>query len=282
MSKKYYQASNQQNHINCNNCGKDGHVYNQCKISITSIGFVAFRRVPHTKNEIEYLMICRKNTLGYIDFMRGKYMVDNRSYIMKMFEQMTLEEKQMLATNTFDAIWANLWGFSSQVPSKHNHNSEEWASREKFQQLKETGQLQSMIDESRQKHPVWTEAEWGFPKGRRNHFQETDLECAYREFCEETGYAVSDLFPLTNLFPFEENFIGSNNKSYKHKYFVAMIPYDVSCRWNGIFQYDEVAKLEWCSLETCLQHIRSYNVEKKQMLLHIHACFTNTKMGSVW
>ena len=27
----------------CNNCGKKGHLYNQCKMPITSIGVVAFR-----------------------------------------------------------------------------------------------------------------------------------------------------------------------------------------------------------------------------------------------
>ena len=29
----------------CNNCGKPGHIYNQCKIPITSFGIIAFRYV---------------------------------------------------------------------------------------------------------------------------------------------------------------------------------------------------------------------------------------------
>jgi hypothetical protein len=54
----------------CNNCGKQGHLYHQCKMPITSIGLITFRIY---NDEIQYLMICRKDTLGYIDFLRGKY-----------------------------------------------------------------------------------------------------------------------------------------------------------------------------------------------------------------
>ena len=62
----------------CNNCGKPGHIYNQCKIPITSFGIIAFRY--NTQNQLEYLMIRRKDTLGYNDFMRGKYSVYNKEY----------------------------------------------------------------------------------------------------------------------------------------------------------------------------------------------------------
>ena len=63
----------------CNNCGKNGHLYHQCKLPITSLGIIAFRI---NDNQIQYLMIRRKDTLGYIDFMRGKYSVFNKDYII--------------------------------------------------------------------------------------------------------------------------------------------------------------------------------------------------------
>ena len=47
------------NDIYCNNCGKPGHIYNQCKIPITSYGVIAFRYNPD--HELELLMICRKD-----------------------------------------------------------------------------------------------------------------------------------------------------------------------------------------------------------------------------
>ena len=52
----------------CNNCGKSGHLYHQCKIPITSIGVIAYRKI---ENETQFLLIRRKDTLGFIDFIRG-------------------------------------------------------------------------------------------------------------------------------------------------------------------------------------------------------------------
>jgi hypothetical protein len=49
----------------CNNCGKNGHMFNQCKLPITSFGVIAFRM--NQNGQYEFLMIRRKDTLGYID-----------------------------------------------------------------------------------------------------------------------------------------------------------------------------------------------------------------------
>ena len=94
----------------CNNCGKFGHYYHHCKVPITSIGIIVFRICEENSSsncmknieyndlknkKIEYLMICRKDTLGYIDFMRGKYSIYNKEYIMNMIKQMTEDEKNI-------------------------------------------------------------------------------------------------------------------------------------------------------------------------------------------
>ena len=57
----------------CNNCGLTGHIFSNCKYPITSVGIIAFR---YNNNNIEYLMIRRKDTIGYIEFMRGKYSIN--------------------------------------------------------------------------------------------------------------------------------------------------------------------------------------------------------------
>ena len=40
------------NYTFCNNCGKNGHLYHQCKLPITSVGVIAFRLSYY--NTIEY------------------------------------------------------------------------------------------------------------------------------------------------------------------------------------------------------------------------------------
>lgn len=265
----------------CNNCGKIGHMYQNCRIPITSIGIIAFR-MNKTNNEPEYLMICRKDTLGYIDFMRGKYSVYNKEYIMNMIKQMTYDEKMRLKTLSFDDLWRGIWGgniISSQ------YKSEEAISRDKINALRSGILIQnqfyslvSLIEESMQ-YTTWQEPEWGFPKGRRN-FQEKDFECAMREFCEETGYLETNLKNITNILPFEEIFMGSNYKSYKHKYFLGSMDYAISTTKTK-FEPSEVSKMEWFSFETCISLMRDYNIEKKCLLTNIHFALQNFGLFSI-
>jgi 8-oxo-dGTP pyrophosphatase MutT (NUDIX family) len=252
----------------CNNCGKQGHLYHQCKMPITSIGLITFRIY---NDEIQYLMICRKDTLGYIDFMRGKYSIFNKDYILNMLKQMTIGEKTKLKTLSFDELWVELWGTKS-ISSQYK--SEEIVSFEKINSLKngitvknEFYNLDSLIEESNQ-YPLWEDPEWGFPKGRRN-YQEKDFECALREFNEETGINNKDIITFHNIYPFEEIFTGSNYKSYKHKYYLAYMKYNNTLNMNN-FQKSEVSKMEWKTYHDCINAIRPYNLEKMRMLTNIH------------
>jgi len=254
----------------CNNCGKPGHSFHQCKMPITSIGIIVFRK---QEDEIQYLMIRRKDTLGFIDFMRGKYSVYNKDYIMNMLKQMTDKEKQQLQTLTFDELWYNIWGDET---ISNQYKVEEVASREKFNILRngvyiksEFHNLDMLINES-DNGDCWTEAEWGFPKGRRN-FQEKDYECALREFTEETGISSRHLQNIKNVLPFEEIFTGSNYKSYKHKYYLTYMNGVSSFNMNmGNFERSEVSKMEWKTYDDCMSSIRPYNLEKKRMITNIH------------
>ena len=47
----------------CNNCGKLGHLFHQCKIPITSIGVIAIRK---NNNNTEILLIRRKDSLSFV------------------------------------------------------------------------------------------------------------------------------------------------------------------------------------------------------------------------
>lgn len=265
------------NDIYCNNCGKQGHCYSECKIPITSFGVIAFRY--NTQGVPEFLMICRKDTLGYIDFMRGKYLVQNKHYIINMIKQMTVKEKTNLKTHDFTKLWNDLWG-GNNISNKYK--TEEITSREKFNTLlvgvlnrDDYFTLPSMIDEC-EKYPQWEEAEWGFPKGRRN-YQEKDYECALREFCEETGYNQQYLKNIQNVFPYEEIFTGSNYKSYKHKYYLMYMNYENSTSVT-VFEPSEVSKLEWKTYEECMNCIRPYNLEKKRVITNIYNTIQKYKL----
>jgi len=253
----------------CNNCGKPGHLFHQCKIPITSIGIIVFRIFHGTP---QYLMIRRRNTLGHIDFMRGKYSIFNKYYILNMLKQMTVEEKTLMRGGDFDALWENLWG---KAAISSQYKNEESVSREKYEVLfngvfakNDYYTLNDLIDESDRTGCQWEETEWGFPKGRRN-YQEKDFECALREFTEETGYSISSLKNVQNIVPYEEIFTGSNYKSYRHKYYLMFMERGDTLNMDN-YERAEVSKMEWKTHDECLESIRDYNLEKKRLITKVH------------
>ena len=260
----------------CNNCGKQGHLYNQCKKPIISSGIIAFRN-SKTKEKYEYLMICRKDSLGYIDFLRGKYPLYNKEYILTLINEMTITEKQNLLACDFADLWKKLWGDFVGL----QYRGEETSAKDKFLQIirgikvcnTESYNLESLVKES---NTTWETPEWGFPKGRRN-YQENDLTCGLREFEEETGYDRGNISVIKNLVPFEETFVGSNLKSYKHVYFLGLMN-SIDKNENEMYQKSEVSEMKWFSLEDCVDKIRDYNVEKIDMITKINKLLEKYKL----
>ena len=258
----------------CNNCGKNGHIMHACKHPIISNGMIVFK---DGDDGASYLMIRRKDTLGFVEFIRGKYPIYNQTYVQRLIDEMTVDEKHRLQTQTFSELWKNVWG--DYLNSKYQN--EESVSCDRFNLLKSgirlnrTGghyTLDTLIANS---STQWTEPEWGFPKGRRN-YQEKDIDCALREFSEETGYDVTKLIVMQNIIPYEEIFMGSNMKTYKHKYFIAYLPLPTSnmglpSETCPNFQKTEVSQMAWFSYDQCIRHIRPYNLEKINILRNLNS-----------
>lgn len=253
------------NKLFCNNCGKYNHSFSNCIEPITSIGVICVK-YNQTKGEYEYLLICRKDTLGFIEFMRGKYGFSNKSHIQHIVNEMTNEEKNKIQTMTFDELWANIW---------HNnygnkYKNERHASESKYDLLKngvtihkERLTLKDFVDAST---THWTEPEWEIPKGRRN-YRERDIDTALREFEEETGISRSSIDIISNVIPFDEIFTGSNFKSYRHRYFIALLKNNVTL---DNFQKCEVSKIDWIPFSNLKDVIRNYSLEKIEILKKVN------------
>jgi 8-oxo-dGTP pyrophosphatase MutT (NUDIX family) len=238
----------------CNNCGNYGHLFYNCKKPITSLGIVCVRYT----DDYEYLLIQRKDSLGYVDFLRGKYNEHNDYQLNHIISEMTDEEIDNIKTKHYRDLWDKLW---NKVNEKYEQKNED-----KYNYIKENKSYLL-------KYNSWPEPEWGFPKGRRN-FKEKDLECALREFEEETGYDKKYINIIKNLNPFDEIFTGSNFKSYKHKYYLAKINYDYSLN-DANFQKSEIGNMGWFKYEDAVKKIRDYNIEKIEILTAIQRLLQN-------
>jgi len=253
----------------CNNCGKKGHIFQNCKKPIISSGIISF---SYFENQLKYLLICRKDSLGFVDFMRGKYNLNNLTHVLNLIDEMTNEEKELLLTKNFDELWNYLWGnFVG-----NQYKGEEKISREKFNKLKEGFSTELSLKELLEKSKTrWTEPEWGFPKGRRNNL-ENDINCAIREYIEETGHERNYFKIIENILPYEEIFTGSNFKSYKHKYYLAYIENNKIN--NNNYQKSEVSKLRWFTFEEIKKTIRPYSLEKLKIIENVDKTLNNFKL----
>ena len=70
--------------------------------------------------------------------------------------------------------------------------------------------------------------------------------------------------------PLEETFIGTNCKSYKHKYFLGVIQSNLDTIDFTQFQKTEVSDMQWKSLPECISSIRPYNLEKIHLISNIN------------
>lgn len=267
----------------CANCGREGHVYRRCTDPITSLGIILFRV---TKEVPQYLLICRKDTLGYVEFMRGKYNIENYKYIYSIFEIMTRKERIGLIENDFDTLWNKLW-MNKNLSNYHNEYEN---SKKKFNILKKGVSVEEnkFIDLNILNNEVkinYEKPEWGFPKGRRNQ-REGDLECANREFKEETLINENEYKIIHDLSPSTEIFLGTNNIRYKHVYYVAESTNfrEIAVDKSNFQQVSEISDIKWLTFEEAYNSIRIYNKEKRDLLKKLNdqiLSFKNLKKQNI-
>ena len=237
----------------CSNCGRSGHFFRECKEPITSLGILAYQSGDKTR----WLLIRRRDSLGYIEIMRGKY-TDEES-IASLLDQTTIEERERLLKKSFAELWRLLWN----GPASRRYHVEYEQAKSKHDNLLVSGRLERLIGSTK---TTWTEAEWGFPKGRRSSI-ETELACALRETYEEAGIPKEKL-RITDVAPLIEEFRGSNGIRYRHKYWLAQAPatLEVSMNPANLDQAREISAVRWCTYEEAMALIRPYNVEKRNLL----------------
>ena len=288
---------------NCNNCGKPGHQFGQCRQPNISCGIILCTLAPAATTaalparQWKYLMVCRKNSFGYTDYIHTRFASSNVKHVRRLVDEMTVGEKTNLRTKPFDWLWKNMWLGEGAGDSGSNSNSSSGSSGSSSSSSGSSSSSSSSSNRSAAEddaapsshkkrfesvHPSilrdaldasatqWVTPEWEFPKGHRN-FNERDVLCALREFEEETGISREAISIVDNVSPFEEIFIGSDHKSYKYRYFLAVTGTEIA---STTFQKSEISGMSWKTAEECIQLIRPYNTEKKRLVSMIDTILT--------
>jgi 8-oxo-dGTP pyrophosphatase MutT (NUDIX family) len=259
----------------CLNCAQVNHVYKNCNMPRISAGIICYQmKYDSETNTIQplYLMVQRKDSLSYVEFIRGKYDIQNKNYLYKIFTLMTSEERDRLKEDTFDNLWKLMWCKTDDETNK-NYTKEYNEAFEKFNMLKKGYYLSSSTELKlinidiilEETIALYEETEYGFPKGRRN-INEDDLTCAIREFKEETCIHPKYIRLCYDIKPLEEVFTGSNKIRYKHIYYLAKYYPFSNDEINNNINSREIKKISWFTYNEVQDHIREYNVERKELV----------------
>jgi 8-oxo-dGTP pyrophosphatase MutT (NUDIX family) len=287
----------------CTNCGEYTHEYKQCSEPITSWGVILvkygnMKHPTHTEVDINilddvkrihietsedrliasnvnanimFLLISRKYSVGYVEFIRGVYRPEKIDQVVYLFKQMKQNELDMIKyslsiENGFLYLWNTFWG------TKHDLiylSKDKKRSEENYNILLYNGvdgpelDLKTIVDMITIDYHT---DEWGFPKGRRNKY-ESEIDCAVREFKEETGYTDDDFVIINKIKPLVEIFIGTNGVTYRHIYYIAELISDKMPK-NNITesQKDEIGNIQFMNFQTALLNIREYHIPRKKLL----------------
>ena len=252
--------------MECANCGNIGHTFRDCAAPVMSYGVIAVKFLagaPH------YLMVRRRDSISYVEFMRGKYKLDNPTYITMLVNGMTIDERRRLLSGEFDELWEALW--NSQNTRQYRNECD--SARRMYTAIKNTGDVCGRLLFQYVEHALtgWTEPEWGFPKGRRS-VRESTRACALREFSEETGLPENIVHIVEDEPTQVEEYTGTNGICYKQIYYVgACAPSSVATlQPSNRVMSREIGDIMWLPFEAALAKIRTTNAEKRAVLTAVN------------
>lgn len=257
--------------VQCLNCGIFGHTCKYCNCPTTSFGVICYKIV---KQQLYFLLIQRKDTLCYVEFVRGNYNIRNRKYILSMFNNMTPSEREFIKNNTFDTLWNTMW-----VDNHKKNHSHYKVVKDKFYLLKkgynmrnneeiQFFNLQKALENS---ESCIHEQEWEFPKGRRK-LGEKDFLCAIREFHEESNVKVSNVSFVDTSKYYEEIYLSMNKTRYRNVFYLGKYNKEYKPGFspilfdeNNINQTKEVRDVKWLTYTQVMEKFKNRNREKIEM-----------------
>uniref|UniRef100_A0A6G6ACP0 NUDIx hydrolase n=1 Tax=Borely moumouvirus TaxID=2712067 RepID=A0A6G6ACP0_9VIRU len=267
---------------NVNNIEEKNNVYKLDNEKISYTNEEDIHKFCYYKNKILFMMVSRKFSLGFIEFIRGKYNVSDVNAIINLFEQMYEDEIKYIRKNQYDNILYYFLNRNSEPKEivlnriyEGKYSNEYCEAKIKFNMLlnptndKNNDVPLDLNFYTKRVKPKFKKPEWGFPKGRRDKRNEENLTCACREFEEETGYKKNEYIILNKIEPIEEKLVGTNGVNYRHIYYLSLNNNNNKISTTDYDSY-EIGDIKWFTYDEAIAHIRPYHIEKKKILTKVY------------
>lgn len=232
---------------------------------------VSYGIIPYTYNndEIKILMTIRRDTFCYECILRGFY--DNDEILYDYIKKITEVEKDRILKYPFNMLWKDLWVSTK----KRSYRFEYKKAYSLF-----TNNYNIIISKLKELTTFLPNV-WEFPKGKI-YLNESSLDCALREFNEETNLSICNIKIIKQAGIFDETVIGNDNKIYNNKYYIGLINNGENikflynkCKYNMREDYisDEVMYMKWLTFNEAL----SYCDDTKKIILEKLYLFLTNK-----
>jgi 8-oxo-dGTP pyrophosphatase MutT (NUDIX family) len=213
-----------------------------CKVSV---GIILCRKNPLTLRP-EVLLAHKRYTYAYAEFIHGRYSRLAAKNIISMLESMTRDELFDILSLNFEQMWYRIW---------LTHSNKELYTK-KYAKFYTTF-MRDDGGKALKNQIMMTQARgtllWEVPKGRKINSRETDIICATRELCEETGIEKKDYKILPGVKK-KVCFINSGTK-YKYVYYLAIANPHISSlnitnnSFRDINHMAEISEIKWHDIE---------------------------------
>jgi 8-oxo-dGTP pyrophosphatase MutT (NUDIX family) len=121
---------------------------------------------------------------------------------------------------------------------------------------------------------IYSTTEWEIPKGRKN-INEKNINCAIREFKEETSLDSSQYKIINAIDPIHDVFTGTNMKEYRHIFYTSVYNDTNMINYNMINYNNEIDMVSWCGWNELNNLFRPYNINKINILTRIFLFIVN-------
>lgn len=205
-------------------------------------------------NKIKYLVCQRKDSFHFLNLLKKFNTMKNKE-VLDNIKNLTKDECNRIISHDFTDTWDDLYInniYRSYIIQKTNvFNNFNMLKKKYIKEIKEQYNTSNVI------------LEWGFPKGGKIKF-ESDLNCALREWVEETTIKKDEL-NIINTDPFSYNILYENFQI-NVKCFLAKINIEINVnpKKTKLRSYisKEIGSLKWGTLEELKSYLSSNIIEE--------------------
>lgn len=241
-----------------------------------SFGTALCRYNKEKNNEIEIILVKKRYTYYFFSFVMGHFSIRDTKYIRYLFDNMSFAEKIDIISMQYSQMWYRIWlnnpekyfnitdvykmsKFSMSPIENRFSNAEIYKlyfdGKVKFEKnfLEDKGKrLRNLIQNSSDSEVLWEIPKGGKKRGLQpNGKYETDVDCAIREFSEETSIKSNKYKILYDINPIIISHV-DNDTIYKTIYYVAKLKnsddYAPHIDFRNFDQITEIEQIKWVSL----------------------------------